>query len=66
MIRTGRKAKPAVATVGSWTEKDWEMEFEERAAIMEFDGGLPRAEAESAARALIDERRRRGEQGRLL
>ena len=24
-------------------------DFEERAAIMEFDGGLPRAEAESAA-----------------
>jgi hypothetical protein len=27
--------------------------FEERAAIMEFDGGLPRAEAEAAALALL-------------
>lgn len=27
-------------------------EFEERAAIMEFDGGLTRAEAERAARAI--------------
>ncbi len=28
-------------------------EFEERAAIMEFDGGMSRAEAETAARGLI-------------
>jgi hypothetical protein len=28
-------------------------EFEERAAILEFDGGLPRAEAEREARAQI-------------
>ena len=28
--------------------------FEERAAIMEFDGGLPRAEAEAAARQCVD------------
>jgi hypothetical protein len=28
-------------------------EFEERAAIMEFDGGMTRAEAETAARGLI-------------
>jgi hypothetical protein len=27
--------------------------FEERAAIMEFEGGLPRAEAEAAALALL-------------
>lgn len=27
--------------------------FEERAAIMEFDGGLPRAEAERAARLIV-------------
>lgn len=42
------------------------MEFEERAAIMEFDGGLPCEQAEAAARARIDEVRRRGEQGRLF
>ena len=28
--------------------------FEERAGIMEFDGGLPRAEAEAAARQCVD------------
>ena len=28
--------------------------FEERAAIMEFDGGLPRSEAEIAAKALTE------------
>ncbi len=28
--------------------------FEERAGIMEFDGGLPRAEAEQAAKALTE------------
>jgi hypothetical protein len=33
-----------------------EEEFEERAAIMQFDGGLPRAEAERRARALLMER----------
>lgn len=33
------------------------IEFEERAAIMEYDGGLTRAEAEKAARADIDTRR---------
>ncbi len=28
--------------------------FQERAAIMEFDGGLPRIEAEQAAKALTE------------
>lgn len=32
-------------------------EFEERAAIMEYDGGLPRAEAERQAKADIDTRK---------
>lgn len=35
-------------------EREW---FEERSAIMEFDGGLSRAEAERAALALVLERR---------
>jgi hypothetical protein len=30
---------------------DWRVEFEERAAIMEFDGGLPRERAEALALA---------------
>lgn len=32
------------------SQREW---FEERAAIMEYDGGLTRAEAEKAARALL-------------
>lgn len=34
-----------------------DVEFEERAAIREFDGGLPRAEAEALARADLEQRR---------
>lgn len=45
---------PPAASLASphanWTELDWHDAFEERAAIMEFDGGLPRAEAERQAR----------------
>ena len=34
-------------------------DFEERAAIMEFDGGMTRSEAEAAARTLIGNARRK-------
>jgi len=30
----------------SWIEEDWQAEFHERAAIIEYDAGLPRVEAE--------------------
>jgi hypothetical protein len=40
---------------------DWRCEWEERAAIMEYDGGLPREHAEAAALADILDRIRRGE-----
>lgn len=33
----------------NWTPDDWRMLFDERAGIAEFDGGLPRAEAEKLA-----------------
>src|SRR5262249_8323415 len=33
-----------------WSAEDWQVFFEERAGIVEFDGGLPRAEAEAIAR----------------
>lgn len=36
-----------------WSKQDFKDEFEERAAIMEFDGGMTRAEAEAAARERI-------------
>lgn len=54
-LRRGRMDDAAVAWVGThkadlmrevWPEYD---EFEERAAIMEFDGGMTRPEAEAAA-----------------
>jgi hypothetical protein len=32
-----------------WSAEDWRLFFEERAAIAEFDGGLPRSEAEAQA-----------------
>lgn len=36
------------------SEDDWKVLFDERAAIMEFDGGLPRTEAEEAARQEVE------------
>jgi hypothetical protein len=33
----------------NWTTEDWQVFFEERAGIAEFDGGLPRPEAEARA-----------------
>ena len=32
-----------------WSAEDWQVFFDERAGIVEFDGGLPRAEAEARA-----------------
>jgi hypothetical protein len=40
----------------TWSKEDLEFEFEERAAIMEFDGGMTREEAEKAARELLRSR----------
>ncbi len=40
MLRPGRDG---------WSAEDWLVYFEERAGIAEFDGGLPRPEAEARA-----------------
>ncbi len=40
MLRPGRDG---------WSVEDWRLFFEERAGIAEFDGGMPRAEAEAQA-----------------
>jgi len=40
------------AALGNWPE-DWQEQFEERAAIMEYDGNLPRREAERRAEELV-------------
>jgi hypothetical protein len=37
-----------------WDENDWQMAFEERAAILEYDGGHSRQEAERLARDEIN------------
>jgi len=42
-------------------DPEWRVEWEERAAIMEYDGKLPRERAEAAALADIAGRIRRGE-----
>lgn len=36
-------------SLDGWSSEDWQVFFEERAGIAEFDGGLPRAEAEARA-----------------
>lgn len=41
-----------------YDDEYWQEMFEERAAIMEYDGGLPREEAEQLAKELVDEMRR--------
>jgi len=41
---------------GAWTMADWRLHFDERAAILEHDAGLPRTEAEKQALAEIYDR----------
>ena len=49
-----RPAPPAWADFGpDDLPGDWRVEFEERAAIKEYDGGLPRERAEAEALAEI-------------
>jgi hypothetical protein len=50
-------AEATLADVATWPA-DWRDNFEERAAIMEFDGGLTRAEAEVSAWRLLRDRRK--------
>ena len=57
-----RRQKPAIVAYlrdgAAWTEEDWQALFDERAGIMEFDGGLPRREAEKRAKAEVQALRR--------
>jgi hypothetical protein len=55
-IPFARQRVASVATVARvqtdiahWDEEDWQAAFDERAAILEYDGGFPRAEAERLA-----------------
>ena len=49
--RVTRPASCAASAPGrdGWSAEDWQAFFDERAGIAEFDGGLPRAEAEARA-----------------
>ena len=41
-----------------WDEEDWQVAFEERAAILEYDQGLSRPDASRLARQQTDQQRR--------
>jgi hypothetical protein len=41
-----------------WDEEDWQVGFEERAAILEYEEGLSRPDAARLARQQIDQQRR--------
>lgn len=47
-----------VTPSNDYDDEYWQEMYEERAAIMEFDGGLSRDEAEQLAKRLVDEMRR--------
>lgn len=57
-----QKAVPLVPHVPlenneGWDEEDWQAAYDERAAILEYDEGLPRAEAERLAAEQIAQSR---------
>jgi len=52
-------SRVGVVVVDPWDQADWQADFDERAAVMEFDGGLNRAEAEKLARAMMPTRNSR-------
>lgn len=54
--------KPAILALltpdaSGWTGEDYEMFYEERAAILEYEHGVPRGEAEARAREQTDTER---------
>ena len=55
-LRAGKRLDLPVLTDIDDLPMDWRIEFEERAAILEYDGGLSRNEADSQALREIAER----------
>jgi len=43
----------AASVCDAWTDEDWQVAYDERAAILEYDEGLPRADAERLARMQV-------------
>jgi hypothetical protein len=58
LLRELRSEKPAIVAylrdLAHWDEDDWNALCDERAGIMEFDGGRPRQDAEAGAREEVD------------
>ena len=52
LVQQLKQSKAEILTELQRETEDLQEAFEERAAIMEFDGGLPRHEAEALAKAL--------------
>ena len=50
----------------SWSGEDWRAFFDERAGIAEFDGGLPREQAEAACLRLLRRRVAQPQSGALV
>jgi len=50
---------PRIARAVAHWEEAWRERFQERASLIEFDGGLPRAEAEERAAAEVGVERAR-------
>ncbi len=59
VLRAGKSLDPPTLTDIDDLPMDWRIEFEERAAIMQIDGGLSRDEADRRAFSEILERIRR-------
>ena len=57
-LREGRSMDNLDVTGPESLPMDWRIEFEERAAILEYDGGLVREEAETQALREINTRLR--------
>jgi len=55
-LRAGKRLDLPVLTDIDDLPMDWRIEFEERAAILEYDGGLSRNEADSQALQEIEDR----------
>lgn len=55
-LRSGRSLDFSVTIDLNNLSMDWRIEFEERAAILEYDGGLTRDKAEKQAMQEIGER----------
>ena len=48
-LRAGKSLDPPILTDIDDLPMDWRIEYEERAAILEYDGGLSRDEADKQA-----------------